>query len=109
MLKTFIIENTWLTFTQHWFGNGYVVLPEWHKYNGTHYYDIPVKVHGGLTFGKKVKDIKWETFAPFIKDLNPEDYIVGFDTAHYYDNLDNWSEREVAQEVRKLSAQLSQF
>lgn len=109
MLKTFILQNTWLPWIEHGFGNGYVILPEWHKYNWVHYDDIPVEVHGGLTFGEKVKDIKWEHFAPFIKDLNPEDYIVGFDTSHYEDTIEKWSEREVAQEAHKLSAQLSQL
>jgi hypothetical protein len=35
-------------------GNGYVVIPEGHKYHGVDYNDIPVDVHYGLTFSQLV-------------------------------------------------------
>lgn len=50
----------------------YVILPEDHKYYGMHYDDIPIKVHGGLTFANnhKLVDGKW---------------CIGWDYAHYDD------------------------
>lgn len=51
--------------------NGYVKIPQGHKYFGVDYNDIPVTVHGGLTYCRLADDqVNW---------------IVGFDTAHYMD------------------------
>ncbi len=30
---------------------GYIVLPQFHRYDGFHCDNIPVSVHGGLTYG----------------------------------------------------------
>ena len=84
-------------------GNGYVVIPEGHPYYGKHYDDIPVVVHGGLTFSEFAKDLDW-------KELSMEDldsgYVVGFDTAHYGDNIINCDENFVVQETLRLKKQL---
>jgi hypothetical protein len=45
---------------------GYVILPKGHKYYGLDYDDIPVSVHGGLTYST----------------LIDENWVIGFDCAH---------------------------
>ena len=47
---------TWLSIINHGYANGYIALPEDHPWHGMDYYDIPVKVHGGLTFGQMITD-----------------------------------------------------
>jgi len=88
-----IIRNTWSQgFTDHGWGNGYVRIAEGHKYYGKTYDDIPVNVHGGLTFGDHIMDSnKWS-----------DGYWVGFDTAHYGDNSDTWTISAVSDETIHL-------
>ncbi len=50
--------------------NGYVELPVGHKYHGMNYDNIPVDVHGGLTYSRLDGNGSWK---------------IGFDTAHYGD------------------------
>lgn len=52
--------------------NGYVRLPEEHKFYGKGYDDIPIECHGGLTFTGELED-------------GDSDFYIGFDTAHYQD------------------------
>ena len=49
--------------------NGYVYVPSGHKYENVHYDDIPVSVHGGLTYAGK-----WD-----------DQFVIGFDTNHMSD------------------------
>ena len=48
---------------------GYVILTKDNKFYGKHYDDIPVQVHGGLTFS----------------DFYEGDWMIGFDCAHHGD------------------------
>lgn len=103
-MKTFIRENTWLMGMDRGFGNGYVLIPVGHSMHGKHYDDIPVEVHGGLTFSELVDKEMVETWK-----LDKEDegtWCVGFDTAHYKDNSTNWPEERVKEETEKLKDQL---
>jgi len=84
---------TWLDGTPHGWGNGYVKLPAGHKYYGVHYDDIPVDVHGGLTYSEQEGDY----------------WVVGFDTAHYMDNENTWPKERVIEEAERLRDQLMQF
>ena len=59
------------------FGNGYVCLPKWHPYFKVHYDNIPVNVHGGLTFSHY--------------DEHENMWVIGFDTSHAGDSLTNCS------------------
>ena len=83
---------------QHWsvtergWGNGYVRIVEGHPFYGMDYMDIPVNVHGGLTFGNHIMD----------NDKWPDGYWVGFDTAHYGDNSDTWTIDAVSDETIHL-------
>jgi hypothetical protein len=54
------------------FMNGYVQLPTDHPHHSTHYDNIPVDIHGGLTFS--------------------QNGVVGFDTGHAFDV---WTEEEL--------------
>ena len=82
-------------------GNGYVAIPPSHCLHGVDYLDcdnveLPPKVHGGLTYARPGDGIN----AP--KDW----WVFGFDTCHWRDNLDNWSEEAVIEETMSLFWQL---
>jgi hypothetical protein len=49
---------------------GYVDLPKGHKYYGKQYDEIPLDVHGGLTYAEGKKNNVW---------------TIGFDCAHFGD------------------------
>ena len=68
--------------------NGYVGLPKGHPYWGKAYDEIPVDVHGGLTFGEQGKWFKERGYLwP-----NPDLWWMGFDTAHAGDYIPAWGE-----------------
>lgn len=74
-------------------GNGYVFLPKGHRFYGIDYDEINqhVEVHRGLTYSREDDDGFW---------------VVGFDTAHFGDNKDNWNRSRVLKETLKLRDQL---
>ena len=84
-------------FNRGW-GNGYVLVPEGHKFHDKRYDDIDVDVHGGLTFSEHIPegdDFGWRP-----------GYWVGFDTAHTGDNKEKWTKSEVLKETISLFIQL---
>lgn len=85
--------------------NGYAVILPDHRLYGKHYDDIPVKVHGGLTFGKPAKD--W--IINEIKQSYPNGFVYGFDTAHYMDEDEDWGVENVTEETKKLAVQFSEL
>lgn len=93
-----IIENTWLPMgvSKHGWGNGYVKIVPGNKFFQKHYDDIDVNVHGGLTFSEDVKDDSFDS----------PGYWIGFDTAHYNDNLENWPKSRVFEETMDLFRQV---
>jgi len=103
LLKFFVKENTWLSGVSHGWGNGYVVVPKGHKYHGVGYDNIPVDVHGGLTFAENASEIDW----PEIPRGCKSGWIVGFDTAHYNDSQNKWTQSMVIKETENLAKQLS--
>jgi hypothetical protein len=83
--------------------NGYVILPKNHQYDGENYDNIPVNVHGGLTYSNQ--------------ELSG--WVIGFDTAHVGDFIPSlssffgpqqsghyWTHSEVLSELNNLVAQL---
>lgn len=78
--------------TERGWGNGYVRIAEGHPFYGMYYMDIPVSVHGGLTFGDHVMD----------NNHFPDGYWVGFDTAHYGDDSEIWTIEAVSDETIDL-------
>jgi len=105
-MKTFVRKNDWLpnlSFYDHGWGNGYVVIPPGHPCHGVDYDEIDVDVHGGLTFGQKASECAdW----PEIEDSDKDCWIVGFDTAHYGDTIRQWPMSRVLDEIEKLKNQL---
>jgi hypothetical protein len=74
--------------------------------HGKDYDDIEVSVHGGLTFGELITEETLE----FFTELTKEDigcWMVGFDTAHYNDNIAVWPKERVQRETEELAAQLA--
>lgn len=63
--------------TGHWCG--YVAIPPGHPWYGRHYDDIPVEVHGGLTYARH--------------DSEHHFYWVGFDCAHVGDLIPFMAEK----------------
>lgn len=90
------------------YANGYVMIPKEHPYYGKEYDDIDgIDVHGGLTFSDPMitnwNSIEWLDEKP----ENLEDYwVLGFDTLHYGDSLDNWNRDAVIDETLRLKEQL---
>ena len=81
------------------YANGYVALPEDHKWYSMHYDEIPVDIHCGLTYSDYL--VSCSTLLHFRNDL----WVVGFDTRHGGDNLDNWSRENCYNEVMELVKQ----
>lgn len=89
-------EITWLSrdyMMDFGWGNGYVDLPPEHPQYKVHYDDIPVIIHGGLTYS----------------DMVNGNWRVGFDTAHYGDTLEKWSKWDVLIETMILKSQLEKL
>jgi len=103
-MKTFIKEITWRlgTLNEHGWGNGYVCIPPGHPMYEVAYDDIPVDVHGGLSFACPAKDLDWPEIPEDCKDC----WIVGFATAHYGDTVENCDKWYVESQAEKLAEQL---
>lgn len=74
--------------------NGYIVIPKSSKFYDRNYNFISseVKIHGGFTFTDYVGD----------------NYVIGFDTAHYYDNRTTQNVEFVINELRQAVDQIIQ-
>lgn len=113
-LKYFCIQNVQIKGSyaiERGWGNGYLVIPKEHPLWGVHYDVINqsphLEAHGGWTFSNyysKMKKLEDEmiTDGPSFK-LNSNDWIIGFDTAHYDDNLMNWSKDRVFKHILELA------
>lgn len=104
-MRTFIKKIDWLGDIDTGYGNGYVVIPNGHPLHGKHYDDIDVNVHGGLTFSESANNLEWDE----IEEEDKDGWVVGFDTAHFGDNSQNWTLAHVQEETNDLENQLSQF
>ena len=83
----------------------YMAIPKKHKYYGKDYRDIPIKVHGGLTF-------KGEVF---------DNQCIGWDYGHAGDRFDSpiigctlrkgkeWTFEEIQEEVNSVANQLTKL
>jgi hypothetical protein len=94
---------------EHGWGNGYVLLPKYHPFYGKDYDEINIIVHGGLTFGDyfdKNTFLKWIKDKDIFGDITVDNYekfhdywMIGFDTGHYGDTVDNCGIYYVKNEV----------
>ena len=83
-LKWFVLKAMNFGIRKGW-GNGYVILPKNHPWYGKSIMELDVDVNGGITFSRKVDDWLVENWNGLIKsDLGK--WIVGFDTAHAWNN-----------------------
>lgn len=94
-------------------GNGYVCVPEGHPLHGLDYDEIhnrcDVDVNGGITFAESGKSCMSDAWGcpEFVKET---DWIIGFDTAHYGDDMDKWpNEESVLAEARRLGQQIEAY
>jgi len=101
-------------------GNGYVLLPPGHPFHGKDYNNIEAYAHGGLTFASLYKS--WnqlknyedsgfdyqmdEKLAKVVKkygsDFLKDHWCIGFDTAHYGNDLTTCSKEYVWNETKAL-------
>lgn len=105
-MKTTVIETTWLPGSTTGWGNGYVVIPEGHKLHGEHYDKIDVDVHGGLTYSDELTEDRRNKMFPDIEDEHIGGWVVGFDCAHFGDDLETCPKSFVEQETENLKTQL---
>ena len=92
-----IVKSTPNPYSGRGWGNGYVRIPDGHPYYEKTYDDIPVDVHGGLTFSDHIfEDGKYFS----------DGYWIGFDTAHYGDDIDSWPMVRVMDEAKHLLKQV---
>lgn len=105
-MKTVIIKNTRVSRSVMDFGwgNGYVVIPAGHHLHGKYYDDIDVAVHGGLTYSQLITKEIAKLFNLESDDVGK--WIVGFDTYHSGDTLDEWTKEAVQDEADRLMEQL---
>lgn len=110
-MKFFVVESRHRSqyFECGW-GNGYVLIPENNRLHGVYYDDIGVDVHGGLTYSvlitQEILHSNWST------SLTSDDigkWCVGFDTAHYNDNLERWPKERVIEETKRLRDRLMEL
>lgn len=90
------------------YANGYVAVPPEHPYYGKDYDDVPVEVHGGLTYGTVAGCSAVLDGAEFLEgDHIPENWTVfGFDTCHYDDSLASWPRERCIEETLKLQRRI---
>jgi hypothetical protein len=84
------IGPEFLTLIDRGLANGYVAVPKSHPWFGVDYDHIGCNVHGGLTFGRPCNM------------FDNEYWMIGFDTAHYDDNQQNWPIFKVFDEAMEL-------
>lgn len=101
-MKKFIRPNDWFTtdMDRGW-GNGYIAIPESSTWHGMKYDDIPVDVHGGLTYADLASNA---SFKP--ENISDDDWIIGFDTCHFTDNAHDCDKEYVIAETDNLFNQM---
>ena len=111
-MKAFVKENTQLTrnsFMDFGWGNGYICITKDNRLYGMSYSDIHkefrIDVNGGLTFSEYAKDLlpKWSKEIP--KGYE-DSWVIGFDTCHSWDTLEQWDINSVFNEALSLKQQL---
>jgi hypothetical protein len=112
-MKTFIKKITWLSRKSKYgipkmefgWGNGYVVISKEHPLYGKTHDELNefLDIHGGITFSDYAKGIIKR------KGINDDDWVIGFDTCHYDDTLENWPKEKVKEETKKLKKQIKNY
>lgn len=105
-MKAFTVKNTWSNHHQHGWGNGYVAIPPTSSWHGVDYHQIPVSVHGGLTWSSKASEVR-ERGVEVPPCIDGNDWVVGFDTVRLWDA--ELTEQDVERETYKLLGALEQL
>lgn len=84
-------------------GNGYVAIPKGCNMYGIEYDEIDVHVHGGLTYSDETTLL--DPSMP-VGSKPTEYWVIGFDTAHYNDTINNWTKEAVIKEAESLLEQV---
>lgn len=105
-MKAFTVKNTWSNHYQHGWGNGYVAIPPTSSWHGVDYNQIPVAVHGGLTWSSKASVVR-ERGVAVPCHIDDNDWVVGFDTVRTTDTEMNSC--NVHDETQKLLGALEQL
>lgn len=115
LTNLFSVVNNIYSNKRYGYGNGYVIIPK--NINNPLYglsYDeihnnFDIRVHGGLTFsafGKELKKNKWIKIVEE-NNIKPDDYIIGFDTMHYFSN--EMDKIETERETKSLLKQVAKL
>jgi len=116
-MKAFVKEITWLSRNiplgfglDFGWGNGYIIISKGHPLYGKDCDEIynlmpELDVHGGLTFSKFANELDW----PELNKKDKNGWIIGFDTVHLEDNLENWPYERVIEETERLKKQLENY
>ncbi len=102
---SFVRENTWLPGMRHGWGNGYVVIFKGHLMYGKNYNEVPVNIHGGLTYSESVNSAMENGNFPELTEEMKDGWVFGFDTAHYCDDMERWPKEAVEKETEDLKSQ----
>jgi hypothetical protein len=104
-VRGFIVDTSWRRngYLDYGWGNGYVLLPPFHKFHGCSYNlaDEHFDVHGGFTFSELVT----EELVEKVEELTLDDvgfWMLGFDTRHFEDNLETCPKEFVQYEVNRI-------
>jgi len=87
------------------YANGYIAIPRGHELYGKHYDEIPLSVHGGWTFSEYTSVLVLRPDQLEFVDGNviaPNSWVIGFDTAHFGDNLKNRDRNFVVSELKTV-------
>ena len=85
------------------YANGYIAIPRGHELYGKHYDEIPLSVHGGWTFSEYASVLRPDQLE-FVDGnvIAPNSWVIGFDTAHFGDNLKNRDRNFVVSELKTV-------
>lgn len=107
-MKHFTISNAWMEEKRRGWGNGYVCIPEDHPLFGEDHEMINMELGlynlgGGLTYSG--------LSCNFNSPEKPEGnyWIVGFDTNHLGDNMDNCSKEKVEEITQEIKRKIEEY
>lgn len=105
-MKSFIVKNTWSTNDDHGWGNGYVAIPPTSSWHGVNYSQIPVGVHGGLTWSSFASEVRARGVA-VPSWIDDSEWVVGFDTVRSHSkDMDKY---DVRNETYRLLGAIEQL
>jgi hypothetical protein len=92
----YLIKNNWLPEDSCGWGNGYVVLPPNHEFHGKFYDDIMSSIDAceELTYSKADGNGNW---------------VVGWDSAHLHQTMENYPMSVVLSQTQLLERQLNRI